>query len=319
MGTIVDTSKYFRIMAKPDEQATAYDKTMCGFHGLLPEIWDHILFFIDDIMLLKSLSLVCTYFNYLTKNKLWKSIRLHKAYGIEVLSHLPIQELDLRHSGCLDSHLAAISKMSNLRKIDISGNNEITDEGITHLVQLPCLKSLAISYCSKITSDGLRLVSNLAIQSLEIRSICQDSHLTSIANIKSLHHLDLSHCYNIRGGGLLELKSIPNLKSLILSGIDMTWYSLGLQSIIKLHIQELDLQCCNCQDEHLNLISTMKCLEKLILYGNQKITDKGLSSLATLPQLRYLDVGRCPEVTSAGIAQLETVNPAITFACLFML
>jgi Leucine-rich repeat (LRR) protein len=93
-----------------------------------------------------------------------------------------------------DEDLLTLLQFESLEALDL-GNTGISDEALRHVVQLPNLRTLKISFNPKITDDGLAIISELS--SLEYLTILK----TSISET-----------------GLLSLKSLPSLRVLIISG-----------------------------------------------------------------------------------------------------
>lgn len=155
-----------------------------------------------------------------------------------------------------------------------------------------------------------------------------DDILKHIAHIKSLKHLALDQT-EITDSGVAGLKTLTNLEALIISrdnSTGKTCFSLPLANLVLLEIschdldhatfpqiahfrklQILDLCRTNIDDTCLNAVGQLKALTYLDISDNKKITDRGLKTIASLKNLKFLDLRRT-SVTVEGVCQLK-VNP----------
>ena len=68
--------------------------------------------------------------------------------GLDAISHLPLEELNISHCGADDSHMAVIGKMVNLKKLNISHNVYISSK--TRKLQIKTLVQCSSSSYSSI-------------------------------------------------------------------------------------------------------------------------------------------------------------------------
>ncbi|MGA2032394.1 MAG: hypothetical protein ABSG68_09075 [Thermoguttaceae bacterium] len=163
-----------------------------------------------------------------------------------------------------DAVLAAITRMRELQTIDLSFSR-VTDDGLRHLVGLPCLRNLALPSSKRITDAGL---ANLAtIRKLESLSLdgtaVTSGGLSNLAGLKSLHWLNLSgtdisddglrHLQGLKlellrvcqtritNRGIQMLKDMTTLRELDVAGTDTTAAALAYLKRIKgLYVRGLD-------------------------------------------------------------------------------
>ena len=194
--------------------------------------------------------------------------------GLALIAELPLLKglyfLGRLTSGITNTSLRHLSKMTSLEELYICGDR-IGDAGLEHLRALPCLQYLLL--CSNnFTDDGLvhvKEIPSLRILSLP-EGLCRmtDAGLISISNMPRLENLYLDVKGPITDDGLAHLSKIHSLKKLHLSRLQVT-------------------------DRGLAYLAQIKTLERLDLPQEQKgITDKGITCLGELPNLRQLAISR---------------------------
>ena len=133
------------------------------------EILHHIITFIESIVTLKALSLVSKSMNAIVSKKLWNSVCLNHAANVVHIQHLPIKELDLEYSECEDEHLTIVSRMQELTRLNLSGNEKLTSQGLCQVVSnLSHLEHLNLSDCG-VDESVIRHVSKItSLQELAV-------------------------------------------------------------------------------------------------------------------------------------------------------
>jgi hypothetical protein len=127
-------------------------------------------------------------------------------------------------TGTTDGGFRALARLPNLRVLSASGNPGLLD---TVLKQwsgaLPCLQSLRLMHCEKLTDAGLRAFfsKERGLTSLDL-SECQCLTNATVAqlasNLPSLKWLDLSCCEKITARSLTSLSKLTGLQALNLYG-----------------------------------------------------------------------------------------------------
>jgi len=186
--------------------------------------------------------------------------------GFCALSVLQLEELDLSQdvhdrdgwamsSSIGDSHLFEICSIVSLRKLDISENDRITDNGLICVSALVQLEILDIRGCWRVTSTGLSEVSKIPLQELYIA--WGNSMGMSVARkmeyIRKINEHSTFVCGNI--------------------------FSM-----------DDDIYDDSANDQFITAISKMKTLKKLDIDFNSEITDAALSHLSQLTHLEVLRV-----------------------------
>lgn len=272
----------------------------------------------------------------LSRNTVW-------AAGVEIISTVTSLQ-DLRLRGASDDWLQHIAKMHNLTSLhlcnsSLSGNGlealvalqnlahldlndsyDVDDDGLAHLAELPCLKTLKVSQ-SEVSDVGIANLVDLPLEVLDV-SHCQqvtDECGKSLAQIATLTELDVSFTHvtgfgfkrlqkiktlslehnNVTDAGLEELCEIASIEILNLAFCHFT--DKGLQHLPKLKLKRLELEnCANITDGACVHVGAIKTLEKLSLRSN-KIGDKGVAQLTQLQNLNYLDLSLCKQISDKGL------------------
>jgi serine/threonine protein kinase len=114
--------------------------------------------------------------------------------SLEFLNHVPgLERLVLYQSDIVDSMLEDVANLTRLRHLDLGFNNQLTIEGLKHLVNLQNLTWLSL-YKTPTTDAGLVAVSqlkgltHLALGGTEIT----DKGLARLVRLKNLRSLDLN-------------------------------------------------------------------------------------------------------------------------------
>jgi hypothetical protein len=123
---------------------------------------------------------------------------------LEYLADLPnLESIHLVQSFVHDKGIQHLSRLKNLRELNLSFNTYITDRGIRYLGRLTNLEELRISYSPKLTGAGL----------------------AGLRRLRKLRNLDLEWS-NITDDGVRALAAHPGMESLSLIGCPITDQSL---------------------------------------------------------------------------------------------
>lgn len=203
-----------------------------------------------------------------------------------------LQRIGLDNAKIGDAGLAHLGRLPNLNDIVLTGTR-ITDDGLTHLAGLTNLKTLCLSK-TRVTGRGLvhlRGMTRLQILDLD-RSKLTDTGLAA---------------------GIAGLEDLDKLRTLILSGTQITDEGLGCLKGIKYRVG-IFLADTRITDRGVPRLRAIPKLEVLSLSGIA-ITDKGCAALAEIKTLVvvYLHETR---VTPAGLRQLKDM-PALQHVSLY--
>ena len=197
-----------------------------------------------------------------------------------------------------------LSKLQDLRVLDLRGNMEAGDMTLEVVAALPKLK--ALKHRSTAVSDyGMELLSgNGSIENLLI----QDFAITSqsgkhLAKLQKLSQLEIFRCQGFGSEGVLALKGL-NLQRLTLRDLPTIDDSAlevlkELPKLKKFYLQEIS----GVSDTGLKNLASVKALELLDIWSIPQMTDATLDVIASLPNLKELSI-RSTAVTDAAIAKL---------------
>jgi len=208
---------------------------------------------------------------------------------IEELTNL--DSLSLRNCSEIDDFcLRFLRPLTGLMELNVSKLYNITDEGVQHLLSLPNLKILDLSYCTRLNGDW-NLWFKLELIELRLADCCSwatDSVLIGLAPfVPKLQTLKLENCVQLT--------------------------SEGLKALTPLKLINLDLSfCVGIIDEDLEFLAKISTLQELKLAFCSLITNEGLHHLTALTGLKKLVLDCCRHVTSVGILSLSPLNKSLT-------
>ena len=222
-----------------------------------------------------------------------------------------------------------VASFSQLRKLDLSSCQKITDDGLHALHPLTDLKSLNLYNCSQITDKGLEALKPLTglqhlnlgylrithggldylnalqeLQSLNL-SLCLQITRLPFVTLKKLKSLDLSYCKEISEQGFLDLTFFAeSLQSLNLTHCSRVHAQnmKALKSLVQL--KSLNLSHCSIHDQDLQKLSPLVNLQNLNLSNCKGITQTDWKALSPLVNLQSLNLSQCSGVTDHGLQQL---------------
>ena len=168
-----------------------------------------------------------------------------------------LSSLSINWTKITDDNLIHLKNLKNLEELILNKNDNLTGKGLAHLKDLKSLRNLTL------TSDS---VNNNSIQ-----YICQLGFLTSLNLFGT----------NITDDDILQLKCLPNLKTLYLPS--------------------------NITDKGFENLKGLNSLEELVT-SSDEITNAGLKHLENLPSLKKLSIASI-NITSEGIEKLLKSHP----------
>ncbi|KAF7825472.1 F-box/LRR-repeat protein 3 [Senna tora] len=241
------------------------------------------------------------------------------------LSYLPITDKclspiyklqfleDLVLEGCFgidDENLDVFKQgCKTLKKIDISGCENITDVGLSALTSSSgCLEKLALADGSPVT---LALANSLNKLSM-LQSIILDGCLVTSAGLKaignscmSLRDLSLSKCLGVTDEALSFLVSKhTGLRNLDITCCrKITYVSIASIANSCISLTSLKMESCSLVSREAFILIGKRChsLEELDLTDNE-IDDEGLISISHCTRLSNLKLGICLNINDRGLA-----------------
>ena len=197
---------------------------------------------------------------------------------LKVISELSsLQRLTLIQNRFNELNTRRLSKLQDLRSLDLRGNMEAGDMTLDVVAKLP--KLTALKHRSTAVSDyGMEYLShNVALENLLI----QDFAITNqsgayLAKLQKLTQLEIFRCQGFGTEGVLALKRL-NLQRLTLRDLP------------------------NVADQALEVLTELPKLRRLYLHELSALSDHGLKNLSALQSLELLDIWSIPQMTDATI------------------
>jgi hypothetical protein len=188
-----------------------------------------------------------------------------------------LERLTLVQNRFNDLGTGHLSKLENLRALDLRGNMEAGDMTMEIIGALPALRDLQ-HRSTTVTDFGMEyLTDNKTLSSLLI----QDFAITSqageqIAGLENLTQLQILRCQGFGSDGVLALKGMK---------------------LSRLTLRDLPM----IDDMAMEVFADLPALKRLYLWENDSISDEGLKHLESLEGLETLDVWALPQMTDATV------------------
>jgi len=215
-----------------------------------------------------------------------------------------LERLTLVQNRFNDLSTGRLSKLENLRVLDIRGNMEAGDMTMEILGTLPKLAALK-HRSTTVTDYGMELLAESKTLSA---LLIQDFGITSqageqIAKLDKLTQLEIFRCQGFGSDGVLALKGMK-LSRLTLRDLpmvdDMAMEVFAeLPELKRLYLHEND----SISDEGLKNLGSLKSLEVLDIWSVSQMTDATVDVIASLPNLKELSI-RVTGVTDAAVDKL---------------
>jgi WD40 repeat protein/Leucine-rich repeat (LRR) protein len=238
--------------------------------------------------------------------------------GFRVQPHLPFKE----------ENLAGLKALPRLVVLDLS-NRTVSDAGLAHLVGLPDLEGLDLSFNTRVTDAGVAHVAKLeGLKTLWLSGTkVTEAGLGRVKGMTGLRELYLNNV-EVTPAGLAHLKGMTGLTGLALDsakvtddgldhlrGLDgMLWFTLkdnpdvtpaGLAHLKGMtRLGYLDLESVQVTDAGLAHLKGMTALETLCL-SSTGVTDDGFAHLAGMTKLSDLRLGVLPDLRGPGLRHLK--------------
>lgn len=228
---------------------------------------------------------------------------------VKIISELgKLQRLSLLQNQVNDIGAQRLSKLHELRSIDLRGNMEAGDMALDVVADLPRLTAFK-HRSTAVTDSGLEHLSrNQTLESL----LMQDFNITDqsgpyLAKMGKLSQLEVFRCQGfgtegvlaLKGMGLtrLTLRDLPNIDDRAMEVFD------DLPKLRRLYLHELS----SVGDAGLKHLAALKSLEVLDIWTVPQMTDATVDVIATLPHLKDLTI-RTTGVTDNSIDKLLNIS-----------
>lgn len=230
--------------------------------------------------------------------------------GIAQLKELPLRRLEAGHYKFkTTAELDSLNEFKELEylSLDISVGNQRFD--MSPLLKLEKLRELELGSSSAAASSFATiagLASHLEVLGLGHDMLDTDDDFKYLAPFKKLKRLRVAYIYGtFSGAGLKHLADMQELEKLELGGgKNVTPRGLDFFPVLK-RLKYLDIPYLRVPAEGFAPLGRLTALETIRLPDD--VTDDHLAHLATLVNLRELDLGQRP-VTDAGLLKLDKLT-----------
>jgi hypothetical protein len=145
-----------------------------------------------------------------------------------------------------DKGMRAVSSLTSLTSLNLTGCDKITDKGMRAVSSLPALKSLDLRCCRKVTDEGVRAVSNIRTLTFLDLDGCSVTEvgLRAVSSMPALASLRLHECEKVTDEGVKAVSSMPALTDLCLVRCEKVTDE-GVRALSNLHaLKRLGLSFC---------------------------------------------------------------------------
>jgi Leucine-rich repeat (LRR) protein len=218
-----------------------------------------------------------------------------------------LERLTLLQNRFNDLNTRRLSKLPQLRSIDLRGNMEAGDMTLEVIGKLPQLTALK-HRSTAVTDAGLAgLAESKTLESL----LMQDFVITNdsgpqLAKLSKLTSLEVFRCQGFGTDGVLALSGLPLTRLTLRDLPDVGDASLEvlekLPGLRRLYLHEL----ASVGDEGLRQLAAAKDLEVLDIWSLPKMTDASMAVIAGLPNLKELSI-RETGVTEASVEKIAAM------------
>ena len=188
-----------------------------------------------------------------------------------------LQQLTLLQNKFNDIGTRRLSKLQELRVLDLRGNMQAGDMTLETIAGLPKLK--AFKHRSTAVSDnGMAYLSrNVALENLLIQDFgISNQSGEHLAKLQKLTQLEIFRCPGFGSEGVLALKGLK--------------------------LQRLTLRdLATVDDTALEVLNDLPKLRRFYLHEISSVTDSGLKNLTSLKELELLDIWSIPLMTDATV------------------
>ena len=202
-----------------------------------------------------------------------------------------LTDVDLKQTHITDEGLEHLSRLTNLQRLGLDENIQLSNKALEHLSELTNLKRLSCKGNYLIDNAGLSYLKGLtALEEINLEgTFVGDKGLEHFNKMTRLKTVDLSRT-KVTGSGLSQL-SPDSLETVLLFGAPLTDEGLaGVQKLINL--KHLNLIGVDNQGQLTNkgirCLQGLKSLEILSIDGHRRVDDWAFSYLRNLTELRQL-------------------------------
>jgi hypothetical protein len=205
--------------------------------------------------------------------------------------------------------IAAMETSASRRELVLS--KCLTDEtGLAMISEkFPALESLDLSYCGLGDGDFSSLGK---LKSLTTLDMSNNYGMTSksfgfISELKSLRRLNLDYCVELPDEAIAAISKSSSIESLSLDSCRLLTAASATHLAAMTGLKELNVHNVRLPDAAIRNLIKIKGLTSLDI-AFSLVSDETLAEIATLPNLKNLNLAVCPNVTLKGIKNLAPLR-----------
>ena len=217
--------------------------------------------------------------------------------------HPNIKHLNLSNLELNDKVFTKLGSLSYLETVNLSGCHQITDEGVSELVNLENLHTINLRG-TKVTDQGVSALAGcIRLHTINLRSTnVTDQGVSALAGCASLYTINLSCCRNLTDVSALE--GCANLHTLNLSWCHGVSDVSALGGCASLHT--LNLTGC-IRVTNVGALAGSKSLHTINLRSTN-VTDQGVSALAGCASLHTFHLGHTYVTNVGALARCKSLH-----------
>lgn len=211
-----------------------------------------------------------------------------------------------------------VSSTSQIKILDLRGSQKLTDRGLLQLNDLYALEVARLDQCYSLVGKGFLVFSKSNNLHTLTASNCRcltDEAIVNISHLQSLTTLSLDGCRCLTDISLRAIGNLINLQQLDLSQLDLLT-SEGLKYLVDLEqLEEISLGWCRAiSDAGIKIFTSQPGRTNTLIslcLARCRITDVGVEYLASLKNLRELDLNGCQSISSASLGDTLARLPSL--------
>lgn len=218
--------------------------------------------------------------------------------GLASLTELPnLGFLGCEGESCDDAAMGYFAKIPRLRKLMAQGT-VATDAGFAALAQSPSIQHIWGRECPNLTGRGfVELAKMPALRGLAVS--CANVDDASLSSLPDFPSLTFVMPMDVPDAGFRHVGKCKNLEAL------WCMYCRETGDEATTHIADLNLKLyyagkTRITDVSLEILSRMTSLERLEFWQTAGITDAGIATLVSLPNLKEIEISGAAHVTRDG-------------------
>lgn len=208
------------------------------------------------------------------------------------------------------NRMIAAMEASATRRELILAQGYTDEKGLAMIAEkFPALESLDLSYSSLTDGDFSSLGK---LKSLTTLNMSHNYEMTSksfgfIANLKNLRQLNLDYCVELPDEAIAAISKSASIESLNLGSCKKLTAASATHLAAMTGLKELNLHSVRLPDAAIKDLVKIKGLTSLDI-AFSLVSDETLAEIATLPDLKHLNLAVCPNVTLKGIKNLAPLR-----------